>query len=209
MRPSVADRLRFRTFLELDRSDAPRTLAVTQVAQCAESVSKPPHIRSVPTISAHVLHFLLAPETRPTRSRSAAATADPRTSPSPPPPRSPPPSGTPPHPPRSRCRPSPITGIFTACAAWYTRRSAIGLIAGPESPPKPAPIRGRRRARIHRQRDERIHQRDRVRARSPPPPAPAARSPLTFGESFTISGRRATACTAATTSASSAGSLEK
>ena len=40
--------------------------------------------------------------------------------------------------------PSPHTGIFTAFAASYTIRTAIGLIAGPESPPNPAPIRGRR-----------------------------------------------------------------
>ncbi len=38
--------------------------------------------------------------------------------------------------------PRPITGIFTACAASYTIRSAIGLIAGPERPPNLLPSRG-------------------------------------------------------------------
>src|SRR5206468_8230205 len=40
--------------------------------------------------------------------------------------------------------PRPTTGILTASAAWYTKRSAMGLMAGPERPPKPAPMRGRR-----------------------------------------------------------------
>jgi hypothetical protein len=38
--------------------------------------------------------------------------------------------------------PIPITGIFTAFAACSTIRSAIGLIAGPDNPPYPAPMRG-------------------------------------------------------------------
>jgi Protein kinase domain len=42
--------------------------------------------------------------------------------------------------------PSPMTGIFTARAAWYTRRKAMGLMAGPESPPKPAPAAYRDRS---------------------------------------------------------------
>src|SRR5262249_1270434 len=40
--------------------------------------------------------------------------------------------------------PRPTTGIFTACTACKTKRRAMGLIAGPERPPNPAPSRGRR-----------------------------------------------------------------
>ncbi len=39
--------------------------------------------------------------------------------------------------------PRPITGTLTAWAAPYTIRRARGLIAGPDKPPKPAPILAR------------------------------------------------------------------
>src|SRR3954466_5559915 len=41
--------------------------------------------------------------------------------------------------------PMPMIGVFTACAAWKTARSAIGLIAGPLRPPMTLPSIGRRR----------------------------------------------------------------
>ena len=104
--------------------------------------------------------------------------------------------------------PSPITGIFTACAAWYTKRNAIGLMAGPESPPKPAPRRGRR-VRASMASATKVFTSEMASA----PLCSAARASgsmaATLGDNFTISGRRATRFTAPTTSASSAGSLEK
>ena len=42
--------------------------------------------------------------------------------------------------------PIPHTGIFTAWDACQTMRSAIGRIAGPESPPRPFASTGRRRS---------------------------------------------------------------
>ncbi len=81
-------------------------------------------------------------------------------------------------------------------------------MAGPESPPKPAPIRGRRvRASIARP----ISVFTREMASAPLASAARARGSmaLTLGESLTITGREATRFTVSTTSLNSAGSLEK
>ena len=105
--------------------------------------------------------------------------------------------------------PIPITGIFTAAAASVTSRSASGLMAGPESPANPAAIRGLPLSHIEGIGNHRVDQRN--------PSAPASSAACangsmraTFGESLTISGRRATRRTRVRSArASSAGSLEK
>ena len=76
--------------------------------------------------------------------RSAALPADRHSWPCPPEPWSLPPAGTQPHLPPVMIPPRPQIGIETARAASWTMRTAIGLIAGPESPPVLLAIRGRR-----------------------------------------------------------------
>ncbi len=95
--------------------------------------------------------------------------------------------------------PRPTTGIFTALHASYTMRRATGFTAGPESPPNPAPILGLRvRASIARPITVLISD----TASAPCSSAAFAIGAMlaTFGDSFTITGRFATARTAATTS---------
>ena len=87
-------------------------------------------------------------------------------------------------------------------------RSAMGLIPGPESPPKPAPSRG---LRVRASTASAINVLISEMASAPACSAACASGAMwaTLGESFTITGRRVTRFTAPMTSDSRAGSLEK
>ena len=100
----------------------------------------------------------------------------------------------------------PMTGIFTACAASYTMRSAIGLIAGPESPAVTFEILG---LRVSVSMAIATNVFTRETASSPASWATCAICAIlvTFGESFTIRGRCVARLAVLTTSSSCRGSL--
>ena len=87
--------------------------------------------------------------------------------------------------------PSPTTGIVTAFEASYTIRTAIGLIAGPESPPVKFAIRDRL---VSTSMDKATNVFTSETASAPASCAAFAIVAMlvTFGDSFTISGLVAT-----------------
>ncbi len=104
--------------------------------------------------------------------------------------------------------PMPMTGMSTAREASYTMRSAMGLMAGPLSPPTIFERRGLRVSASMAMPTNVL-----TREMTSAPASAAARAILamlvTLGESFTISGRRDADFAVATISSSRTGSLPK
>ena len=102
----------------------------------------------------------------------------------------------------------PMMGSFTAWAAWYTMRTATGLMAGPESPPV-------RFARAKRRRSTSIFIPVRVliREMASAPPASAAFAitvmSVTLGLSFMMTGCFAFSFTARVMASTAFGSCPK
>ena len=102
--------------------------------------------------------------------------------------------------------PMPTTGILTACAASYTMRTAIGLIAGPESPAVTFEIRGLR-VSVSIAIAMKVLTRDTTLAPASCETLAICAMLVTLGESFTINGRWVARLAVLTTSSSSRGSL--
>ena len=104
--------------------------------------------------------------------------------------------------------PMPITGIFTAWAAWYTIRTATGFTAGPDIPPVLLA-----RAKVLRLISIFIPVMVLIRDTTSAPPASTAFAiseiSVTLGESFMITGCFATFLMAAVISSATFGSCPK
>jgi hypothetical protein len=99
-------------------------------------------------------------------------------------------------------------GIPTACRAWWTSRTAIGRMAGPERPPTTFASRGRRVSTSMAIAGMVLMS---EMAEAPAASTARATTPIsvTFGVSFGITGRRVLARTASVTEAAISGSQPK
>ena len=83
--------------------------------------------------------------------------------------------------------PMPMIGVETACRTWYTARKAMGLMAGPLSPPTTFPSMG-----LRRRQSTAIPEQVLMSEMASAPPAEAARAicamSVTLGVSLAMTG---------------------